>query len=149
MGHLAQQQAGRGRQVGRDPDVYHDHLGTHLRGEGVDHRAAGQEVLHHLRGHLLRPRGYATGVHTVICGEDRDRGRLGHRGRALTRKPGEPDGQFLQRAERARRLGHPSLVVTCRGDGGRSSGPIAAIVSARLCVGRSIGSSIGTRCAPY
>ena len=57
-------------------------------------------------------------MHTVIGGEHRDRGGFGQRRRALAREPREPHRQILERTERARRLGHPGLVVAGRGHRG-------------------------------
>jgi hypothetical protein len=88
------------------PDVDHLHVGTDPAREGVDHRAAGQEVRHHLGGHLLGPRRHALGVHPVVAGEHRDGGRLGERWRARPRDPGEGHGEVLDAAERATRFGH-------------------------------------------
>ena len=81
---LARQQPGDRAQVGADAHVDHHDLGAGLGGERVDHRAAGQEVGHHLRGHLLRPRGHALGVHAMkMVAKSRHRvWRVGRRRRA-------------------------------------------------------------------
>ena len=70
-------------QFGGDADVDDADLGADLVGERVADRAAAEEVGHHLRGDLLRPRGDALGVHPVVAGEDRDGRGLGDRRRAL------------------------------------------------------------------
>ena len=106
---LSGQQPGGGREAGGDADVDDADLRSNLRGKGIDDRAGGEEVRHHLGGDLLRPRRDALSMHAVIAGEDGDHRGLGNRRRALARQPGQPDGEILKRAERAARLGQPLL----------------------------------------
>ncbi len=97
---LPRQQPGRGGQGSGDPDVHDPDVGACLRGDRVDGRAAGQEVGHHLRGDLLRPRRHALGVHPVVGGEHRDDGGQRERRRALPGDPGELDRHVLEPPER-------------------------------------------------
>jgi hypothetical protein len=107
VGHPPRHQPRRRVERAGHTDVDHAHLRADPAGEGVHHRAAGQEVGDHLCGHLLRPRGDALRVHPVVGGEDGHRGRLGQRRRAGPGDPGQRDRHLLQLPQRPRRLGHP------------------------------------------
>ena len=125
----------------RHPDVHHDDVGAQLRGERVDHRAAGQEVGDHLRRDLLRPRGDALGVHAVVGGEDGDGGRLGQRRAGRRRRcpascaatssstPSEPGGLVI-RSSRSRAARSAAA----------SRGATAAIVSPSRVPANGVGS---------
>ena len=134
-----------GDQRVRDADVDDDDARADLPGERVDHRAAGQEVGDHLGGDLLRPRGHALGVHAVVAGEDRDRGRLRHRRRALARRGrrAAPTGPPARPASRAAWSAGPAAPGP-RPRRRASSGAIAASVvrSSASAVARS-GTVIG------
>ncbi|GAB3957753.1 hypothetical protein GCM10028832_15230 [Streptomyces sparsus] len=106
---LARHQAWRARQFAGHSDVHHAHLGAHLVGEGVADRAAAEEVGDHLGGDLLGPRRDPLGVHAVVAGEDRHRGGLRQRRRALPGQPAQLRGDDLQHAQGSGRLRHPLL----------------------------------------
>ena len=91
---------------GADTDVDHGDARPDLPREGVHHRSARQEVRHHLRGDLLRPGRHPLGVHAVVAREDRDGRGFRQRRRTRAGDPGEGDGEVLDAAERAARLGH-------------------------------------------
>ena len=100
-----------------DTHVHHGHARADLPGEGVDDRSARQEVRHHLRRDLLRPRRDALGVDAVVAREDRDGRGLRQRRRALPGDAREGDGEVLDAAERAAGLGHAVEPVLGRGPG--------------------------------
>ena len=85
-------------------------VGVDRAGELVDGGAAGQEVLHHLLRHFRGIGRDAARGDAVIAGEDGDARALDARlGAALP--GGQPFGDLLQPAERARRLGQLGLAA--------------------------------------
>ena len=86
------------------------------RGELVDGGPAGQEVLHHLPRDFRRIGRDAARRHAVAAGEHRDARPLDPRaGAALP--GGQPFGDLLEPAERARRLGELGLAAHHLGPG--------------------------------
>ena len=84
--------------------------------ELVDRGAAGDEVLHHLRGDRGRIGRNAARGHTVVAGKDQGAGMV--EPRRVARLPGrKPDRQLLEPAERAGRLGQLRLAQGRRGAG--------------------------------
>lgn len=77
----------------------------------VDRRAAGGKVLDHLLGDCWRKRRNSLFRHTVIAREDRDQRPIdsGH----PARPGGQPEGDFLDAPERARRLRQLRVTLAC------------------------------------
>ena len=86
------------------PGVDHGQPQPHLPAEDIDRRAAGEEVLHHLPGHVLRIGRYASLRRAVVAGEDDDV-RLADLGRQRLLHQADLVRQRLELAERAERLG--------------------------------------------
>ena len=82
----------------------------------VDRGAADDEVLHHLRGDRGRIGRDAARRDTVIAGKD-DCARMIERGRVAPLPDRQPDGQFLEPAERARRFCQVLLAQSRSGAG--------------------------------
>ena len=76
-------------------------------GDRVDGRAAGQEVAHHLRRDLLRPRRDARRHHAVVRREDGHRRARGTGGGQRARDRGQADTQLLEAPERPGGLVEP------------------------------------------
>jgi hypothetical protein len=102
---------------GGDPEIGHDDPRADLAGEHVDRGAAVQEVLDHLRGHGLRVGAHSFGDDAVI-GREREDHRLRH-ARGAARQRDQADGQLLEPAETAGRLGQGVEVTLGGGRGGR------------------------------
>ena len=94
-----------------DPQIGVDDLA-----ELVHRRAAGDEVLHHLRRHRRRIGRDAARGDAVIAGEDAGARMIEPR-RVAALPGGEPMRQFLQAPERAGRLGELALAQHRRGAG--------------------------------
>lgn len=89
--------------------VVHASIGDHQfdavgAGEDVDGGAAGEEVLHHLPGHILRKGGDARFRRAVVAGADEDV-RRAQFGRERLLDQAELQGQAFQTAEAALGLG--------------------------------------------
>ena len=99
--HLGRQVVG---QVVVDAEVEHPHPGAVRPRQHGDGRAAAQELAHHRRRHLPRVRRHGPDRRdAVVAGEHHHATRPSRRprvGRALD--PGQPDGQLLEPAQRAR-----------------------------------------------
>ena len=102
--HLPVMHAGELRHVGRDADVDDVHRGADLTGDDVDRGAPGDEVGHHLRGHLLGPGRDARSDHAVIAGEHRHGWSRRNRRWAGAGDRGELHTERLESAQRAARF---------------------------------------------
>jgi hypothetical protein len=97
-----------------DAGIDHGEIQPELAGEYVDRRAAGEEVLHHLPGHVLRVGGHAGTRRAVVAGEDDDV-RLAQFGFQGLLQQRDLVRERLQAAERAARLGLAVDLVLDRG----------------------------------
>ena len=87
-----------------DAGVDHAEAQLHLPAEDVDRGAAGEEVLDHLPGDVLRIGRHARPRRAVVAGEDDDLG-LAQFGFERLLDEADLKGECLQAAKRAERLG--------------------------------------------
>ena len=114
----------RRREIGRGPVQFqrrHAELGAARPGELVNGGPTRLEICHHLRRHLGRIGGNTLSGDAVVAGKNKNLTLV--EGRRVTPLPGcKPGHEFLEPAERARRLGQLRLARRRR-LGGRRIGP--------------------------